>query len=326
MDVSILIVTYRCREEARECLRALYERMRRVTFETIVLDNASGDRTGEMVRAEFPNAHVVELKRNVGFAAAVNRAAAIARGEYLLLLNPDAVVHPGAVERLIDFARAHSEHGLYAGRNLNRDGTVFLNSVRGRPSLWGHVCFATMLSTAFPQSWLFDPESLGGWRRDTVREVGTAIGSFLLVSRAVWQALGGFDARFFMYGEDVDLSLRAAAAGWRPVFVPDAVVTHELGASSDSRPERMALVYRGKATLVRKHWPTGKRQLGLGLLWLGVGLRALLGSVGQRDSESGGGLWRGVWRARRTWLRGYPPPGEERAADSISVPPPASPA
>lgn len=319
MDVSIVVVTYRCREDARECLRSLYQQIQGVTFEVIVLDNASGDGTIEMVRAEFPDARLVELEENIGFARGVNRAAAMAQGENILLLNPDAVVHPGAGEQLVIFARTHPEHGLYAGRNLNSDGTVFTSSVRGRPSLWGLFCFATMLSTVFPRTRLFDPESLGRWPRDTVREVGSAIGSFLLVPRAVWQALGGFDTRFFMYGEDVDLSLRAAAAGWRPVFVPDAVVTHKRGSSSDSQLERMALVYQGKATLLRKHWPAGKRQLGLALLWLGVGLRASLAKISRRDPETEGGLWRGVWRARRIWIQGYPPFTERSAEGSLAA-------
>jgi N-acetylglucosaminyl-diphospho-decaprenol L-rhamnosyltransferase len=310
VDVSVVIVTYRCREEARECLDTLYGWPPAVDFETIVLDNASGDGTPELVRRKFPDVCVLELAENVGFARGVNRAAELAQGEHLLLLNPDALVHPRAIERLVRFAAAHPGHGLYAGKNLEADGTVNATSVRGLPSLWSLACFATMLSAAFPGSRMFDPESLGRWPRNSIREVGAAIGSFLLVRREAWEALGGFDTRFFMYSEDVDLCLRAANAGWRPVFVPDAVVTHKRGASTGSRADRMALVYRGKATLLRKHWPAGQRELGLLLLWAGVGLRALVATVTGRRSDSGPGLWRGVWRARRTWIRGYPPVAE----------------
>ncbi|HEY7603504.1 MAG TPA: glycosyltransferase family 2 protein [Gaiellaceae bacterium] len=319
MDVSVIVVTYRCRDEARDCLRALHARPPALELETIVLDNASGDGTPAMVRAEFPDVRLLELAENIGFARGVNRAAELARGEHLLLLNPDALVHPGAVERLVGFALEHPGHGLYAGKNLDPDGTVNVTSVRGLPSLWSLTCFATMLSAALPGSRLFDPESLGSWRRDSVREVGAAIGSFLLVRRSVWEALGGFDPRFFMYSEDVDLCLRAARQGRRPVFVPDAVVTHERGASSDGGPERMAMIYRGKATLLRKHWPAGKRELGLGLLWAGVGLRSLAATAAGQRSKSGPGLWRGVWRARRTWIRGYPPVAEPTPVSSESA-------
>jgi N-acetylglucosaminyl-diphospho-decaprenol L-rhamnosyltransferase len=320
VDVSVIVVTYRCRDEARECLAALYERTTGVSFEVVVLDNASGDGTAEALRSEFPQASLIPLDENLGFAGGVNRAAAEAAGDHLLLLNPDAIVHEGAVERLVEFAQAHPRHGLYGGRNLNPDGTVFINSVRGLPSLWSLLCFATMLSTAFPGSRLFDPEALGAWQRDSVREVGSVIGSFLLVPRTVWEELGGFDTRFFMYGEDVDLSLRAGAAGYRPVFVPDAVVTHELGASTDSRPERMAMVYRGKATVIRKHWPQPRRDLGLLLLWAAVGVRALLsGPAGSRSGRRPGSVWPGVWERRRVWLAGYPSPPAREATASPSA-------
>ena len=84
------------------------------------------------------------------------------------------------------------------------------------------------------------------------------------------------------------------------------MITHEIGVSSESRPDKMVLVYRSKAALLRKHWPTPKRQLGLALLWTGVGLRALVGRV--RSTRDGAATWRAVWGARRNWLKGYPQP------------------
>ncbi len=83
-------------------------------------------------------------------------------------------------------------------------------------------------------------------------------GCLLLAPTSVWNELGGFDLRFFMYGEDADLALRAAALGYRPAITPDAVITHEIGVSSESRPDKMVLVYRSKAALLRKHWPTAE--------------------------------------------------------------------
>lgn len=269
-----------------------------------MLDNASGDGTAEMIRTEFQEVRLLALDENLGFAAGVNRAAEEARGEYVLLLNPDTVVHESAVRNLVEFARAHPEHGLYGGRTLDPDGTMNPGSCWAQPSLWSLVCFATLLSTAFKGSQLFDPEALGGWQRDTVREVGIVTGCLLLTPRAVWQELGGFDLRFYMYGEDADLSLRARRHGLRPAITPDAVVTHEIGVSSASRPDKLILLYLGKATLLRKHWPLGKREAGLALLWLGVGVRALLGAATRRGTKAE--AWRVVWRERRRWLSGYP--------------------
>jgi GT2 family glycosyltransferase len=303
-DVSILIVSYECRDELGECLRSIERAKGDVDVEVVVADNASGDGTAEFLRSEFPGVRLLALPENLGFARGVNRAAEIATGEYLLLLNPDTVLHDdGGLERLLAFARSHPEHGLFGGRTLWPDGTLCPGSVWGAPSLWSHACFAFLLSSAFKGSRVFDPDSLGSWRRDSVRRVGVVTGCLLLVSRADWDALGGFDERFFMYGEDVDLSLRAARAGRPPVLFPSMEITHVVGVSSESRPGRKTLVMKGKATVARKHFGPVRRTLALGLLQLGVGIRTLL----RIDP------WPEVWRARREWVAGYPPAAEPRA-------------
>jgi hypothetical protein len=319
-EVSIVVVTYQCKDEARACLASLYEATTDVSFEVIVLDNASDDGTAEMTRAEFPQVRVLALEENIGFGAGVNRAAEATSGEYLLLLNPDTVVHPGAVERLVAFARRHPEYGIYGGRTLNPDGTVNPGSCWRRPTVWSLACFALMLSSAFKRSRLFDPESLGGWQRDSVREVDIVTGCLLLIPRHRWNELGGFDTRFFMYGEDADLALRAADAGLRPIVTPDCVITHAVGASSKVRSDKLILLFQSKATLVRKHWTGAQRQVGLGLLWLGVGLRALVANVTPRAGRQSG--WSQVWGARQRWLAGYPPvdaPEDGRRQRSIEV-------
>jgi hypothetical protein len=318
-DVSILLVTYRCRDEAAACLRSIERTTGGLDVEVVVLDNASGDGTAELVASEFPAARLIASQENLGFALGVNRAAEEATGELLLLLNPDMEVHPGAVEALVAFARAHPEHGLVGGRTLDPDGTVNPGSCWGGPSLWSLVCFATMLSTAFKHNRLFDPESLGGWQRDTVREVDVVTGCLLLAPRALWQELGGFDTRFFMYGEDADLSFRARALGYRPAITPDAVVTHEIGVSSATREDKLLLLFRGKVTLLRKHWSGLRLRLGLGLLAAGVGLRALLARLGRR-TDPRAAAWRQVWRERKDWLAGYPAPGAG-APTSTTAPP-----
>ena len=318
-DVSILIVTYKCRDEARDCLASIYGQEHGVSFETLVLDNDSGDGTVEMVRSEFPQATLVALDENIGFAAGMNRLAESARGEFVLLLNPDTVVRAGALASLVAFARAEPKHGLYGGRTVNPDGTPHPASCWGKPTLWSLTCFATMLSTAFKGSALFDPESLGGWQRDSVREVDIVTGCLLLAPRALWQELEGFDARFFMYGEDADLSFRARALGYRPAITPEAVVTHEIGVSSATREDKLLLLFRGKATLLRKHWRGLRLRAGLFLLSAGVGVRSLLAVLGRR-TDPRAAAWRQVWRERRGWLAGYRDPAGETPSPG-AVPP-----
>ncbi len=263
-----------------------------------MLDNDSGDGTAEMIGAEFPDVRLLALGENLGFAAGVNRAAEEARGEFLLLLNPDTVVHEGSLDRFVRFARERPQHGLYGGRTFDPDGTLNPGSCWGSPSLWSLFCFSAMLNVAFRGNRVLDPESLGGWRRDTVREVGVVTGCLLLVRRVLWQQLGGFDTRFFMYGEDADLSFRARALGHSPAITPDAVITHEVGVSSSSRPDKIVLLLRGKVTLVRKHWSPLRARIGVALILLGVGVRALFGRSG---------AWPSVWAARSSWVKGYGP-------------------
>jgi N-acetylglucosaminyl-diphospho-decaprenol L-rhamnosyltransferase len=320
--VSILLVTYRCRESARACLASIAENTR-LDHEVVVVDNASADGTAEMVQSDFPSAQLIALSGNVGFAAGVNRAAAEARGDYLLLLNPDTLVHPAAVENLVSFARAHPEHGIYGGRTLDPDGRVNPGSCWGAPSLWSLFCFATALSTVFKRTRLFDPESLGDWQRDTVREVDIVTGCLMLVPRALWEELGGFDPRFFMYGEDADLSFRARALGYRPAITPDSVITHEIGVSSATREDKLLLLFRGKATLLRRHWGPLRRQLGIRLLVAGVGLRALeAAALGRIRSESRrrASFWPGVWTARSRWIGGYAEVGDAEPRGALLHP------
>jgi GT2 family glycosyltransferase len=305
VDVSILIVTYQCREPARECLASVVATTHGVDYELVVVDNASADGTVEMIRAEFPQVRLLALEENVGFAAGVNLAVDAAEGEFVLLLNPDVVVHEGAVASIVEFARRHPEHGLYGGRTLKPDGTLDPGSCYAQPTLWSLFCFATMLTIVGRDSALFDPESMGGWERDSVREVGLITGCLLLAPRRVWLALGGFDVRFFMYAEDADLALRAMEAGYRPVITPAAEITHAVGLSS-TQPERLSLLYQGKVTLLRKHWRRPRRELGVGLILAGVGSRALVARVLAHRRSSRLDAWRHVWRARRTWLAGYP--------------------
>lgn len=296
-DVAIIIVSYHSARHIGDCLESVYAQCRRVSMEVIVLDNAPGDGSAEVVRNRFPEVKLVTPDRNLGFAAGVNRAAREASAEYILLLNPDTVLLSNAIDVIVEFARRRPQHGLYGGRTLRPDGGLEPSSCWGLPSLWSLTMFATGLSTLASRNRWLDPESLGRWPRDTVREVGVVTGCFLLIQRALWEKLRGFDERYFMYGEDVDLAVRAARLGYRPVICPDARLVHEVGQSATTSASKMLQVYRGKASFVRAHWRGIRRELGLILLASGVALRALLGPA----------RWRTVWNQRRDWFPGYAP-------------------
>jgi N-acetylglucosaminyl-diphospho-decaprenol L-rhamnosyltransferase len=309
MRLSIVIVTYNSPEWTARCLDALAgEAAPSVPYEIVVVDSGSEPAARDALRSRAGQAKVVLVDGNIGFGNGCNLGVAHSTGTHILLLNPDAVAHPGAIDALLAFHRDHPGHGIAGGRTLRPDGTVDPSSCWAKPTLWSLFCFASGLSTVFKRSRWLDPESMGGWQRDTVREVDVVTGCLLLTTREIYDSLGGFDPDFFMYGEDADLSLRAGAAGWRPAITPAAVVTHAVGASSASRGGKHVLVLTGKATLARKHRRGLDRALAILLLQAGVGLRALPERLrGKADPD-----WLPAWRARATWRRGFPAGSAQR--------------
>ena len=205
-------------------------------------------------------------------------------------------------------ARAQPAPGVYGGRTLRPDGGLDPSSCWGAQTPWSALCFATGLSTAFHGHAILDPESLGRWQRDSVRDVGVVTGCLLLTSRAAWERLGGFDERFFMYGEDADLSARARRLGYAVRITPDATIVHVVGASSSNSAAKMSMVMKARATIMRKHWRRPARMFGLGCLLAGVGVRAAAAAALVRLRGAPPGVsWNGVWAERRVWIRGYPP-------------------
>ncbi|WP_432561352.1 glycosyltransferase family 2 protein [Kineococcus sp. SYSU DK003] len=313
VDVSIVVVTYNAPEWIAQCFDSLTGEARpQASFEIIAFDNASDQETKNLLaeRARTtPELRVHYSPDNLGFAVGVNRAVEMATGQHVLLMNPDAMVRPGAVDALLAFLKADPGRGIVGGRVLYPDGTVSLTSCFAEPSLWSWFCYATGLSTVFKRNPVFDPESLGRWDRDSVREVDIISGAFLMTSRRTWRELGGFDEKFFMYGEDADLNRRAADAGFRPAITPEAVVVHAGGKSSVTKTAKQRLLLRGKAEYARKHWSPARAGIGIGMLAAGVGLRTVGELVLRRGS-----IWRPLWRERTDWGKGWPTPEQPRGA------------
>lgn len=295
--VSVVIVTYNSAADIADCLRALPAAATRTSYEVVIVDNASNDDSVAVVRREVPGAVVIEQRQNTGFAEGCNTGVRAASGTYVLLLNPDAVPQPGCIDALLAFADEHPDRTPLGGRCVDDAGGLDPRSCWGAPTLWSTACFATGLARLRPSSPRLNPEGMGGWRRDDVREVGVVTGFLLLVQRDVWHQLGGLDPTFFVYGEDVDFSVRAREAGRRPTITPDAVVVHAAGASSSDSLSKLLLLYKGKATFMIKHWAGWRQHLGRSLLVLGVGVRALASADGSDYGR--------LWRARADWRHGF---------------------
>ena len=226
-----------------------------------------------------------------------------------MLFRSDTECHPGAVDNLMAFSRAHPEAGITGGRTVYPDGTLNAASCFNRSTLWSVFCMSSGLTAAFRGSEFFNPEGIGRWPRDSVREVDVVVGCFLMIRRELWNALGGFDLKYFMYGEDADLCLRAQAMGYRPMITPEAEIMHLIGASSDRPARKLVMLTRGRITLLRQHWPAWQVPLGVGLIGTGVAMRLLAARIlslsGRTRHKAAMEKWRHVWSRRREWLPGY---------------------
>lgn len=317
--VSILVISYNTKAMTLDCLRSL-EAETRVPHEVIVVDNNSPDGSAAAIAEAFPHRRLIASPDNLGFARGNNVAAEEAKGDYILLLNPDTVVLDRAVDRLVAFADANPAAGIWGGRTLNADMSLNPMSAFGDLTLWGLFCRATGLAVAFPRSSLFNPDEMGGWDRSTPRDVDVVQGSFFLIRRDLWRRMGGFDLSFVMYGEESDLCRRARAAGARPRMTPEATIIHYAGQSSRKRSDKEILVFTAKATMIRRHFPAWQQPLARFLLGLWPLSRMASGDLlarvtGKRRFAEAAAHWRTVWAARGRWRAGYPPlPGTPSAA------------
>lgn len=305
--LSIIVVSYNTRDMTLACLRSVFQETRDTAFELIVLDNASADGSAKAIQAEFGDRiRFVAAAENLGFAAGNNRAAENARGEYLLLLNPDTVVLDGAIDRLFEFARKHPDAGIWGGRTLFGDGSLNPASCWSRQTLSSLIFQALGLTSLFRRSSFFNPEGMGGWNREGVRAVDIVSGCFLLVRRDMWQALGGFREIFFMYGEEADLCLRARALGARPMVTSAATIIHHGGASEKVRAGKLVRLLRAKTLLIRFHFPAAGRRLGTRLLYLWPLSRyfahSALAALGRSASAEARKVWAEVLHHKNEWF------------------------
>ena len=236
--LSIVIVSWNVREDLRECLQSLLReegsRLESGEIEIIVVDNASTDGTAKMIEREFPQVKLLVNLQNLGYTKANNIGINHSRGKYILLLNPDTIVHQGALQALIDCAESHPEAGIIGAKLLNPDGSV-QRSARSFPDIGAGLFRNTFLGRLFPNNPFVRRYLLADFGYDEVREVDWVSGAAMLVRRDLIERIGGLDERFWAYCEDVDLCWRAWQAGYKVLFCPNAVITHKVGRSSDQR-------------------------------------------------------------------------------------------
>lgn len=274
--VSAVVVNYNAAGHLADCVRSL-----RVdgADEIVVVDNASTDGSRDAVAHADPSARWIDTGRNLGFGRAANRGVVAATHDVVAVMNPDAVVEPGAIKALVDVLDRDPAVAVVGPRVENPGGTWY-PSARAFPSL-GDALGHAFLHYLSPDNRYSRRYKLLDWDHDSVRDVDWVSGTFMLVRRSAFESVGGFDESFFMYVEDVDLCWRLHAAGWRVRYEPAARVVHAIGGSSEGAPYRMIVAHhRSLYRFVAKTY-RGPRRVLLPVIAAGLGVRALL-ACGQR--------------------------------------------
>ena len=250
--LSIIIVTYNAEAFVSECLASIDRFPPPFGIEVVIVDNASTDGTLDAIRTQSPGSSVIAQTRNTGFAAATNTGFTASRGEFVLLLNPDTLLHAGALEGLVGFLRENPAAGAAGPRILNPDGTLQRTGMSA-PSLWNLVADTLFLDRAFPRSRIF-----GRHRRlyddpDVSAEVEYLQGSCLLLRRT---AIGErvFDESYFLYFEETDLCARLREAGWKIFYFPGASIVHIVGSGAGHYDrERIVRFHESFVVYLKKH-------------------------------------------------------------------------
>lgn len=232
MLLSVVLVNYKVPQLTIEAVRSVLAGCRLIEgeVEVIVLDNASGDDSMGRLRTAFgaePRVKLLESATNGGFARGNNQAIAEAQGDYLLLLNPDTLVGESTLAYCLTFLRTHPEAGAVGPRLINQSGAMHPECKRGVPTLWHSFCRFTRLYRLAPHSAWLNGYYQGHLSPDEVQQVSVLTGAFLMMRRTLYQAVGGLDERYFMYGEDIDLCYTIERAGYHNYYLPTPVLHYK---------------------------------------------------------------------------------------------------
>jgi GT2 family glycosyltransferase len=280
-DLSVIIVSFNTRELTLACVQSVFAAMGDLALEVIVVDNASTDETVAALRATCAHVRIIANSRNLGFARGNNAGLAATQGRYLLALNSDTLVQPGALRALVNFMDAHLDAGACGPMLLNEDGSL-QPSGRPLPSVWR--LFVDM--TKMYRLWQRDVFEQRGRDYNLPARIGEVSGAALLIRRGVYERVGGFDEKLFAYYEDVDLCKRIGDAGYAIYYVPDAKIIHLWKRSSRATPEQ---AYRAGQISARyyfrkHHGPLAQAAVQTMLLAKEVALVVVNALQGRRDA------------------------------------------
>ncbi len=253
LDLSITICSWNTVDDLRLCLQSLESVRDEAAFEVIVIDNNSEDASPDMVESEFPWVRLERLSRNLGFTGGHNYAVNLRKAPDIFYLNSDTIVHPGAILTLVTYAKEHPEVGVIGPKLLNSDGTLQF-SCRRFPNPVAAMLRNTIFGRLFPKNRYTREYLMQDLDRGAPSKVDWVSGAALYQTKALFDKIGAFDEEYFMFCEDTDLCFRSWQANYEVHYVPDSVITHACGRSTDKAPNRMIdRHHRSMLLFYRKH-------------------------------------------------------------------------
>jgi len=246
VNISIIIVNYNARYFLKNCIRSILSSDIIDTIEIIVVDNNSSDGSCEMLQEDFPQVTCLRNAENVGFSKANNKGVAIAKGSYVLILNPDTVISETTLSEMLHFSESQADFGASGVQFMDGSGQFLPESKRNFPNL--KVAGAKLLG----YSKYYYANHL---QQEATEEIDILTGAFMFIKKKVYQEVGGFDEDFFMYGEDIDLSYRISKAGYKNYYVGSCKVLHFKGESTVKDKFYLSNFYGALSIFYKKHFP-----------------------------------------------------------------------
>ncbi len=253
MELSVIIVNFRVKLFLEQCLFSLEKALQHFTAEIIVVDNSPEEHTKSFLQQRFPNVTVIECSDNPGFAKACNRGLTAANGKNILFLNPDTLLPGDIFEKTLPFLNGDPNIGSLGVKMLDGAGKFLPESKRGFPTIGVSFCKLAGLHRIFPRSKYFSRYYLGHLSPNRASPVDILSGAFMLIKKEVLDKTGGFDERFFMYAEDIDLSYRITTLGYLNYYYPDTPILHFKGESSSRNREYYTRFYTAMQQFVQKY-------------------------------------------------------------------------
>lgn len=226
INLSIIIVNFNTYEFLKNCIESIFKNVGNLDIEIIIIDNASTDALPENSKVK-----IIRNTKNVGFAVANNQGIKQAKGEYILLLNPDTLIEKKTLPEMINFMEKNPQVGVATCRVNLTGGELDDASHRGFPTPWNAFCHFSGLGKIFPKSKFLNGYHLGYCDTDTIHEIDACAGAFMLIRRSAGETVYWLDEDYFWYGEDLDFCYRAKESGWKIMFVPNVSITHYKGVS-----------------------------------------------------------------------------------------------